>query len=166
MWSDCVIQGSVGPLTSNSTLSNDFKVLHDKDKVDYCGGNSEANEKEENVGSGNVAHDFDLGSDESEQKKNTEKNSKKVKQNKNVGTDCEAQDSVGALNGASGNSAQSNEIKALFDKDKMDYCVGYSEVNENESMDKGLEFDSDSNHSESQEMVESIVDGDDSDSVS
>ena len=79
MWSDCVIQGSVGPLTSNSTLSNDFKVLHDKDK--------------------------------------------------------------------------------------MDYCVGYSEVNENESMDKRLEFDSDSNYSESQEMVESIVDGDDSDSV-
>ena len=33
-------------------------------------------------------------------------------------------------------------------------------------MDKGSEFDSDSNHSESQEMVESIVDGDDSDSVS
>ena len=31
--------------------------------------------------------------------------------------------------------------------------------------EKGLEFDSDSNHSESQEMVESIVDGDDSDSV-
>ena len=83
-----------------------------------------------------------------------------------MGTDCEAQDSVGALNGASGNSAQSNEFKALFDKDKMDYCVGYSEVNENESMDKRLEFDSDSNHSESQEMVESIVDGDDSDSVS
>ena len=107
MWSDCVIQGSVGPLTSNSTLSNDFKVLHDKDKMDYCGGYSEANEKEENVASGNVAHDFDLGSNESEQKKN-------------VGTDCEAQDSVGALNGASGNSAQSNEFKTLFDKDKID----------------------------------------------
>ena len=110
----------MGPLTSNSTLSNDFKVLHDKDKMDYCGGYSEANEKEENVASGNVAHDFDLGSDESEQKKSTEKNSKKVKQNKNVWTDCEAQDSVGALNGASGNSAQSNEFKTLFDKDKID----------------------------------------------
>ena len=90
VWSDCVVQGSVGPLTSNSTLSNEFKVLHDKDKMDYCGGYSEANEKEENVASGNVAHDFDLGSNESEQKKNTEKISKNVKQNKNVGTNCEA----------------------------------------------------------------------------
>ena len=69
VWSDCVVQGSVGPLTSNSTLSNDFKVLHDKDKMDYCGGYSEANEKEENVASGNVAHDFDLGSKKSEPKK-------------------------------------------------------------------------------------------------
>ena len=69
VWSDCVVQGSVGPLTSNSTLSNDFKVLHDKDKMDYCGGYSEANEKEENVASGNVAHDFDLGSNKSEPKK-------------------------------------------------------------------------------------------------
>ena len=65
----------------------------------------------------------------------------------------------------SSNSTLSNDFKVLHDKDKMDYCVGYSEVNENESMDKRLEFDSDSNYSESQEMVESIVDGDDSDSV-
>ena len=59
----------MGPLTSNSTLSNEFKVLHDKDKMDYCGGYSETNEKEENVASGNAPHDFDLGSNESEQKK-------------------------------------------------------------------------------------------------
>ena len=67
----------MGPLTSSSTLSNDFKVLHDKDKVDYCGSYSEANEEEENVASGNVAHDFDLGSDESEQKKIQKKIAKK-----------------------------------------------------------------------------------------
>ena len=171
MWSDRVVQDSVGLLTSSSTLSNKFKVLHDRDKMDYCGGYSEANEKEETVASGYVAHEFDLGSNKSEQKKitelqNTEKISKKVKQNKNVGTDCETQDSVDALNGASGNLAQSNEFKALFDKDEMDHCVGYSEVNENESMDKRLEFDSDSDYSESREMVEFMVDGDDSDSVS
>ena len=59
----------MGQLTSNSTLSNDFKVMRNKDKVDYCGGYSDENEKEENVASGNVAHDFDLGSNESEQKK-------------------------------------------------------------------------------------------------
>ena len=87
------------PLSGNSTLSNKFKVLHDKEKMDNCNGYFEVKEKEENVASGNVAHDFDLGSDK--------------------------------------------------------------------TMVKGFEsFNSESNYSESQEMVESIVDGDDSDSVS
>ena len=51
------------PLSGNSTLSNKFKVLHDKEKMDNCNGYFEVKEKEENVASGNVAHDFDLGSD-------------------------------------------------------------------------------------------------------
>ena len=47
------------PLSGNSTLSNKFKVLHDKEKMDNCNGYFEVKEKEENVASGNVAHDFD-----------------------------------------------------------------------------------------------------------
>ena len=87
------------PLSGNSTLSNKFKVLHDKEKTDNCNGYFEVKEKEENVASGNVAHDFDLGSDK--------------------------------------------------------------------TMVKGFEsFDSDSNYSESQEMVTLMVDSDDNDSVS
>ena len=87
------------PLSGNSTLSNKFKVLHDKEKMDNCNGYFEVKEKEENVASGNVAHDFDLGSDK--------------------------------------------------------------------TMVKGFEsFDSDSNYSESQEMVALMVDSDDNDSVS
>ena len=99
----------------------------------------------------------------SQKKKDTQKVHKKDNQKRNVWSDRVVQGTVGPL---TSNSTLSNEFKVLHDKDKMDYCVGYSEINENESMDKGLESDSDSNHSESQEMVELMVDGDDSDSVS